>query len=112
MSREHEERQRRAAQNQLLFRSVNEQIVGMTENFRADLSDIDLVCECWSSSCTGTIRCRLEEFEMIDRTGNMFIVLPGHEDLLVEDVVDASNSYVVVRKRDLAARIVEQAQAR
>jgi hypothetical protein len=112
MSREHEERQRRAAQNQLLFRSVNEQIVGMTENFRAELSDINLVCECWSSSCTGTIRCRLEEFEMIDRTGNMFIVLPGHEDLLVEDVVDASNSYVVVRKRDLAARIVEQAQAR
>jgi hypothetical protein len=42
----------------------------------------------------------------------MFIVLPGHEDLLVEDVVDASNSYVVVRKRDLAARIVEQTQAR
>jgi hypothetical protein len=30
----------------------------------------------------------------------------------VEDVVDASNRYVVVRKRDLVARIVEQAQAR
>jgi hypothetical protein len=50
--------------------------------------------------------------QLLDRTGNMFIVLPGHEDLLVEDVVDASNRYVVVRKRDLAARIVEQAQAR
>ena len=112
MSREQEERERRAAQNQLLFRAVNEQIVGMTENFRSDLSDINLVCECWTPSCTGTIRCRLEEFELLDRTGNMFIVLPGHEDLLVEDVVDASNGYVVVRKRDLAARIVEQAQAR
>ena len=112
MSREPEERERRAAQNQLLFRAVNEQIVGMTENFRSDLSDINLVCECWTPSCTGTIRCRLEEFELLDRTGNMFIVLPGHEDLLVEDVVDASNGYVVVRKRDLAARIVEQVQQR
>jgi hypothetical protein len=112
MSREHEERERRAAQNQLLFRAVNEQIVGMTENFRSDLSDINLVCECWTPSCTGTIRCRLEEFEQLDRTGNVFIVLPGHEDSLVEDVVDASNGYVVVRKRDLAARIVGQAQAR
>ena len=65
------------AQNQLLFRSVNEQIVGMTENFRSDLSDINLVCECWTPSCTGTIRCRLEEFELLDRTGNMFIVLAG-----------------------------------
>ena len=112
MSREQRERERRAAQNQLLFRAVNEQIVGMTENFRSDLSDINLVCECWTPSCTGTIRCRLEEFELLDRTGNMFIVLPGHEDLLVEDVVNASNGYVVVRKRDLAARIVEQVQQR
>jgi hypothetical protein len=112
MSREQQERQRRAAQNQLLFRSVNEQIVGMTEKFRADLSDINLVCECWSPSCTGTIRCRLEEFELLDRAGNMFIVLPGHEDLLVENVVDASNGYVIVRKRELAARIVEEAQER
>ena len=60
--RAREERERRAAQNQLLFRAVNEQIVEMTENFRSDLSDINLVCECWSPSCTGTIRCRLEEF--------------------------------------------------
>jgi hypothetical protein len=112
MSAEQEDRQRRAAHNQLLFRSVNEQIVGMTENFRADLSDINLVCECWTPSCAGTIRCRLEEFERLDRTGNMFIVLPGHEDLRVEDVVDASNGYVVVRKRDVAARIVEEAQRR
>ena len=42
----------------------------------------------------------------------MLIVLPGHEDLHVEDVVDRLNGYVVVRKRDLAARIVEQAQQR
>jgi hypothetical protein len=46
MSREQEERERRGAQNQLLFRAVNEQIVEMTENFRSDLSDINLVCEC------------------------------------------------------------------
>jgi hypothetical protein len=84
----------------------------MTEKVRADLSDINLVCECWSPSCTGTIRCRLEEFELLDRAGNMFIVLPGHEDLLVENVVDASNGYVIVRKRELAARIVEEAQER
>ena len=59
-----------------------------------------------------SVRWRLQEFELLDRAGNMFIVLPGHEDLLVEDVVDASNGYVVVRKRDLAARFVEQAQQR
>jgi hypothetical protein len=110
MSGEQEERERRAAQNQLLFRAVNEQIVEMTENFRSDLSDINLVCECWTPSCTGTIRCRIEDYERLDRKGNMFLVLQGHEDLLVEDVVDEVDGYLVVRKRDLAARIVEQAQ--
>jgi hypothetical protein len=30
----------------------------------------------------------------------------------VEDVVDQVDGYVVVRKRDVAARIIEQAQAR
>ncbi len=83
----------------------------MTENFRSDLSDINLVCECWVPSCTGTISCRLEDYRRLDRASNVFLVLPGHEDLLVEDVVEASNGYVVVRKRDLAARIVQEAQA-
>ena len=34
----------------------------------------------------------------------MLIVLRGHEDLHVEDVVDQVDGYVVVRKRDLAAQ--------
>jgi hypothetical protein len=109
MSTEQEERERKAAQNQLLFRAVNEQIVEMTEKFR---SDLNLVCECWDTTCTGKVRVRLEDYKRLDRTGNMLIVLRGHEDQHVEDVVDQVDGYVVVRKRDLAARIIEQAQAR
>ena len=112
MSREQEERERRAAQNQLLFRAVNEQIVEMTEKFRSDPSDLNLVCECRDTTCTGTVRVRLEDYKRLDRNGSMLIVLRGHEDRHVEDVVDQVDGYVVVRKRDLAARIVEQAQAR
>ena len=112
MSREQEERERRAAQNQLLIRAVNEQIVEMTEKFRSDLSDLNLVCECWDTTCTGTVRVRLEDYKRLDRNGSMLIVLRGHENLHMEDVVDQVDGYVVVRKRDLAARIVEQAPAR
>jgi hypothetical protein len=42
----------------------------------------------------------------------MLIVLRGHEDLHVEDVVDQVDGYAIVRKRDVAARIIEQARAR
>ena len=105
-----EERERRAARNQLLFRSVNEQIVSLTERFQAEISDLDLVCECVDSSCTGTLRLGLEEFGRIDRVKNAFLVLQGHEDRRVEDVVDTRNGYVIVRKRNLAAGIVDEAR--
>ena len=49
MQRSKKNESARAAQNQLLFRAVNEQIVEMTENFRSDLSDLNLVCECWDT---------------------------------------------------------------
>lgn len=103
-------RERRAARNQLLFRAVNEQIVQMTERFRAELSDIDIVCECADPSCTGTIRLKVDEFAQIERQQNAFFVQPGHEDVRVEDVVDRNGRYFVVSKRDLAPRIVEAAR--
>jgi hypothetical protein len=110
MTGNQEERQHRSARNQLLFRSVNEQILNVTERFQSELSDLDLVCECADPSCTDTIRLAAEEFGQIDRAQNAFIVLRGHEDEQVEDVVDTRNDYIVVRKRSVAARIVEEAR--
>ena len=49
------EREARAAENELVFRAVNEQIVKMTDRFREQLSDIDIVCECANTACVGTI---------------------------------------------------------
>ena len=105
-----EERQRRAARNELVFRAVNEQIMDVTERFQAELSELDLVCECADPSCTGMVRLEVEEFSEIDQAENAFIVLRGHEDAQVEDVVTERPGYVVVRKRDVAARIVEKAR--
>jgi hypothetical protein len=95
-----DERAQRAVRNELLFRAVNEQIVGMTEQFRAQLPDVDLVCECASASCTATIRIGMVEFSRVERAENAFLVRPGHEDDEIEDVVDRNGQFVVVRKRD------------
>jgi hypothetical protein len=85
---------------------VNEQIVSMTERFRAQLADVDLVCECASTACTGTIRVGLEEFLQIERAEATFLVLPGHEDISIEDVIDRNGQFVVVRKRDQVVEAV------
>ena len=92
------EREQRAAQNEQVFRAVNEQIVKITDRFPAQLSEIDIVCECANTSCVGTIRIDAGEFSKIERAGGTFLVLPGHEDETVERVVRREQGYVVVWK--------------
>jgi hypothetical protein len=92
------QREVRAAQNELVFRAVNEQIAKMTDRFRSQLSEIDIVCECVDTSCVGAIRIGADEFAKIERAEATFLVLPGHEDESVEQVVEHRESYVVVWK--------------
>lgn len=91
-------RESRAARNELVFRTVNEQIMEITERFATLLTDVDVVCECTDPSCVGTIRVRTSEFLEIRETEADFIVLPGHEQLDVEHVVGRHEDYLVVRK--------------
>lgn len=92
------DREVRAAQNELVFRTVNEQIAEMTDRFREQLAEIDIVCECADPSCVGTIRINSEVFSKIERADGRFLVLPGHEDESVEQVVERTEKYLVVLK--------------
>jgi len=96
-------REESAARNELLFRAVNEQIVGMTDRLRAQLSEIDIVCECAKTSCVGAIRIDAGEFGEIKGAAGSFVVLPGHEDETVEQVIRREDHYVVVWKAAVAA---------
>jgi len=96
------DREARAAQNELVFRAVNEQIVKMTDRFREQLADIDIVCECANTSCVGTIRVHVDEFAKIERADGRFLVLPGHEDESVEQVVERLDNYVIVWKAGIS----------
>jgi len=97
------ERAARAARNELLFRAVNEQIIQITERFHAQLSDLDIVCECTDQTCVGTLRVAAEEFGRIERGDGTFLIIPGHEDAGVEEILERNGGYFVVRKRGLAA---------
>ena len=92
-------RERRAARNEALFREVNEQIerLGKEAGFGSD-GRLDFTCECLVDTCTTTISLTVDEYEDVRRYATHFFLLPGHETIDVERVVDRNHRYVVVEK--------------
>jgi hypothetical protein len=102
------ERELRAAQNQLLFRSVNERIAELGERSLGSASaEVDFACECDNETCVSPISLKIEDFAAIDRRQNRFIVCRDHEDVEVEDVVEARDGYVIVAKRGAGAEFIK-----
>ena len=95
-----DERARRVGRNEAAFRSVNEQIEGLTRGLAA-LSDntLHVVCECGSLDCTQQLTVPMEVYEDVRSDPTLFLVRPGHDIPSVEDVVSRELGYMVVRKR-------------
>ena len=105
-------RRERAAHNQSLFREVNERIETLSQRFASELQPSYYVCECLNTSCTEMLELTFGEYERLREQGRRFFVLPGHEDLEVEDVVEATDRYVVVEKTGVGAEIADSMNPR
>lgn len=96
---------RRKAANEAVFREVNERIEGLQTRFAiSDAEPLSLVCECDQLQCTEPIQIAVDGYERIRAHPDRFLVLPGHEDPTVEDIVDTGPGYLVVRKHAGEAR--------
>ena len=95
----------RKAANEAVFREVNERIEQMQRSFSLRTDELlELVCECDRLSCTEGVRLTVAEYERLRSDGACFVVVAGHEDAEVEQVVDTGAGYVIVRKRPGLAR--------
>lgn len=92
--------ERRAGENEVLYREVNERVRGLNEHFGLDDPDglVDFVCECAALECAERIRLTIEEYEELRDNPIRFAVRHGHERLDVEDVVEQRERYTVVEK--------------
>lgn len=89
----------RIAQNEALFRQVNERVRDVSEAFATlDPTAVDFVCECGDQDCTEPISLRLHEYEAVRAEPTHFLVLRRHVLPEVERVVEDRGSYVVVEK--------------
>jgi hypothetical protein len=87
---------RRLGRNQVIFREVNERLRGLAD--AVPDGKADYLCECSDVDCTEKIELRPLEYESVRARPKAFFILPGHETLEVERVVDELDSYVVVEK--------------
>jgi predicted NBD/HSP70 family sugar kinase len=96
-------REERLAQNEALFREVNERVVEVATHFievEAKGQAVEFTCECGRRDCTETMAMTVAEYQAIRAESTRFAVLPAHELPEVESVVERHSTYVVVEKRE------------
>ena len=90
---------RRAAENQAMFREVNERIEELNEQFVAASPLRSWACECADVTCVARIEMTLDEYEQLRAHPTCFAVLPSddHVFAFVERVVERGSGRRVRR---------------
>lgn len=108
-----DDRERRFARNEALFREVNERIGEVAASHGdGDVYRYEFFCECGNADCTFVVELSRAEYEGVRRNPRRFIVRPTHDVPEVEKVVEQHDDYWVVEKEDEAAEYVERLDPR
>jgi hypothetical protein len=104
--------QERRVRNETLFREVNERVeelaVGLAGQGEPDEFLNGFVCECGREDCVGLVQVTHSQYEAVRSDPRRFIVLPGHEDVAVERVVERRSRSWVVEKFGEASEIATE----
>ena len=103
-----QERHRRAALNQSLFRRINESINRLHEGS----AFTEYACECTRKTCEAVIPLSADEYEEVRRKPTHFFVVKGHVLHDAEQVVRETSRYQVVEKVGIAAEVATKLDPR
>ena len=106
-----DEREQRLAQNEALFREVNERVETLAHQLGPNVP-YEFLCECANADCTFRLTLPLKVYEGVRADPQQFVVLPLHYTPEVEDLVLKEDAYWVVRKTGEAGEYVEQLDPR
>ena len=104
-------REHRLAQNEALFREVNERVQAVAHQLGPDVP-YEFLCECANADCSFRITLPLAVYESVRADGKQFVVLPLHYTPEIEELVRKEDTYWVVRKTGDAGEYVEQLDPR
>ncbi len=107
---EYEARARQVAQNESLYRDVNERIEEVSGRWESETASF--VCECGVVGCGAMVEVEVPAYEAVRRNPRRFVVYPGHEQLEFERVVEERDGYKVVEKLGRGAEVAEDLDPR
>jgi hypothetical protein len=106
-----EDREERLAKNELLFRTLNENIRGLASGLHGQ-EPFEFICECSTVGCFERLSLTLAEYERIRQDGTHFLLADGHEDIEIEQVIARRDGYVVVEKDGVAGLVADDGDPR
>jgi hypothetical protein len=95
------ELQERLGANEAVFRRVNEGIERGQWPGEED-APVGFRCECARLGCNDLLELSVREYEHVRANPRRFMVVPGHERLDAEVVIERHPGYLVVEKLDQA----------
>ncbi len=96
----------RVAENESIFRRANEELERRFREIGVD--DLTpFLCECGDARCTKTVRLSLDEYEDVRSRAATFAIVPGHQILVAERVIEEHGRYDVVEKIDIGRSVAE-----
>jgi len=97
----------RKAENESLFRDVNERVEDTVIRWGTADGRISFLCECADLDCAERIELTLGEYEHVRAEAAQFVVCPGHANAAFEVVTERYPGYEVVTKLGEAATQAE-----
>jgi hypothetical protein len=100
------EREERLAENEALFRAANERMADWEEIHPNDDAEL-YFCECADPACREKVRLRKADYEGVRSNRLRFFVIPGHEIVDVETVIERNDGWFVIEKDPDVASVVD-----
>lgn len=105
-------RERRLAQNETLFREVNERMEDLARIHTDDDHRYAFLCECSNAQCDLKLSLPLSTYEQARSDSAVFIVAVGHDLPEIEDIVLRGAGFQLVRKHGEAAELAARTNPR
>ena len=100
------------AQNEALFREVNEKVNEVAARFDVSSHVYEYLCECANADCTFRLPLEQAVYERVRSDPAQFVIRPEHAVPEIESVVEETDGYWIVKKAGEAADYVEHLDPR